>query len=80
MVCVSGCSVAEDSAGACAEAAFWGWGALVSGAVGPIRDRLMDHLFACNQCVPEEMMDLVMKFCHPLDGLILLIRMLREAG
>lgn len=34
----------EDGAGAGAEGAFWLWGALASGAVGPITDRLMDHL------------------------------------
>jgi hypothetical protein len=45
IVTVSGCSVVEDGAGAGAEVAFWGWGALASGAVGAITDRLMDHLY-----------------------------------
>ncbi len=46
MVTVSGWrDVEEVCAGAGAEGAFWLWGALDSGAVGPITDKLMDHLY-----------------------------------
>jgi hypothetical protein len=46
MVTVSGCSEAEEGCAVVGtEGAFWLCGALASVAVGPMTDRLMDHLY-----------------------------------